>query len=201
MWYTSDIMPWSVICAVFKVCVCVSSMEGGELFSRIQARGDQAFTEKGEDCVINTSQDLREKDWTIIPCKEQYKADILDNIRQESTEYIHAFLSSTWSVLLVSFVVWYWNCFRFERVSFPLFLPEASEIMRDIGTAIDFLHNINIAHRDIKVQRHHHPNHEECDQLGVIKGTFVIFFFFFFCLLTSQRTCCTPLKKETGSSS
>lgn len=27
---------------------------------------------------------------------------------------------------------------------------EASEIMRDIGTAIDFLHNINIAHRDIK---------------------------------------------------
>lgn len=33
------------------VCVClpVSSMEGGELFSRIQARGDQAFTEKGED--------------------------------------------------------------------------------------------------------------------------------------------------------
>uniref|UniRef100_A0A3P9PVH8 non-specific serine/threonine protein kinase n=1 Tax=Poecilia reticulata TaxID=8081 RepID=A0A3P9PVH8_POERE len=48
-------------------------MEGGELFSRIQARGDQAFTEK-----------------------------------------------------------------------------EASEIMRDIGTAISFLHNIDIAHRDIK---------------------------------------------------
>lgn len=48
-------------------------MEGGELFSRIQARGDQAFTER-----------------------------------------------------------------------------EASEIMRDIGTAIQFLHNMNIAHRDIK---------------------------------------------------
>lgn len=25
--------------------------------------------------------------------------------------------------------------------------------MRDIGTAIEFLHNINIAHRDIKVRR------------------------------------------------
>lgn len=59
MWYTGDIIPQSVLFAVFffylivYVCVCVclpvSSMEGGELFSRIQARGDQAFTEKGED--------------------------------------------------------------------------------------------------------------------------------------------------------
>ena len=30
-------------------------------------------------------------------------------------------------------------------------LAEGSEIMRDIGTAIEFLHNVNIAHRDIKV--------------------------------------------------
>uniref|UniRef100_A0A3B5Q9I0 non-specific serine/threonine protein kinase n=1 Tax=Xiphophorus maculatus TaxID=8083 RepID=A0A3B5Q9I0_XIPMA len=58
-----------------KKCLLIimECMEGGELFSRIQARGDQAFTEK-----------------------------------------------------------------------------EASEIMRDIGTAISFLHNIDIAHRDIK---------------------------------------------------
>ncbi|XP_017280708.1 MAP kinase-activated protein kinase 3 isoform X2 [Kryptolebias marmoratus] len=58
-----------------KKCLLIimECMEGGELFSRIQARGDQAFTEK-----------------------------------------------------------------------------EASEIMRDIGTAIQFLHNIDIAHRDIK---------------------------------------------------
>ncbi|XP_077429414.1 MAP kinase-activated protein kinase 3 [Vanacampus margaritifer] len=58
-----------------KKCLLIimECMEGGELFSRIQARGDQAFTEK-----------------------------------------------------------------------------EASEIMRDIGTAIEFLHSINIAHRDIK---------------------------------------------------
>nr|XP_057925397.1 MAP kinase-activated protein kinase 3 isoform X1 [Doryrhamphus excisus] len=58
-----------------KKCLLIimECMEGGELFSRIQARGDQAFTEK-----------------------------------------------------------------------------EASEIMKDIGTAIEFLHNINIAHRDIK---------------------------------------------------
>ncbi|AWP03289.1 MAP kinase-activated protein kinase 3 isoform 2 [Scophthalmus maximus] len=58
-----------------KKCLLIvmECMEGGELFSRIQVRGDQAFTEK-----------------------------------------------------------------------------EASEIMRDIGTAIHFLHDINIAHRDIK---------------------------------------------------
>ncbi|XP_077386366.1 MAP kinase-activated protein kinase 3 isoform X2 [Festucalex cinctus] len=58
-----------------KKCLLIimECMEGGELFSRIQARGDQAFTEK-----------------------------------------------------------------------------EASEIMRDIGTAIEFLHSLNIAHRDIK---------------------------------------------------
>ncbi|XP_073732291.1 MAP kinase-activated protein kinase 3 [Misgurnus anguillicaudatus] len=58
-----------------KKCLLIimECMEGGELFSRIQARGDQAFTER-----------------------------------------------------------------------------EASEIMRDIGTAIQFLHNMNIAHRDIK---------------------------------------------------
>ncbi|XP_026791506.1 MAP kinase-activated protein kinase 3 isoform X2 [Pangasianodon hypophthalmus] len=58
-----------------KKCLLIimECMEGGELFSRIQARGDQAFTER-----------------------------------------------------------------------------EGSEIMRDIGTAIEYLHNMNIAHRDIK---------------------------------------------------
>ncbi|XP_059919925.1 MAP kinase-activated protein kinase 3 isoform X2 [Gadus macrocephalus] len=58
-----------------KKCLLIimECMQEGELFSRIQARGDQAFTEK-----------------------------------------------------------------------------EASEIMRDIGAAIEFLHNLNIAHRDIK---------------------------------------------------
>ncbi|XP_003973561.1 MAP kinase-activated protein kinase 3 [Takifugu rubripes] len=58
-----------------KKCLLIimECMEGGELFSRIQAKGDQAFTEK-----------------------------------------------------------------------------EASEIMRDIGTATDYLHRFDIAHRDIK---------------------------------------------------
>ncbi|XP_028969976.2 MAP kinase-activated protein kinase 2 [Esox lucius] len=53
--------------------IIMECMEGGELFSRIEARGDQAFTEK-----------------------------------------------------------------------------EASDIMRDIGTAIEYLHHMNIAHRDVK---------------------------------------------------
>lgn len=37
------IFPFTLV----QLCVC-GSMEGGELFSRIQAKGDQAFTEKGE---------------------------------------------------------------------------------------------------------------------------------------------------------
>ncbi|KAM3621376.1 uncharacterized protein V6R79_010406 [Siganus canaliculatus] len=75
-----------------KKCLLIimECMEGGELFSRIQARGDQAFTEK-----------------------------------------------------------------------------EASEIMRDIGTAIDFLHNINIAHRDIKPENLLYNKEKE----GILKLT------------------------------
>ncbi|KAI4880922.1 hypothetical protein NFI96_006114 [Prochilodus magdalenae] len=60
-------------------------MEGGELFSRIQARGDQAFTER-----------------------------------------------------------------------------EGSEIMRDIGTAVQYLHNMDIAHRDIKPENLLYTN-KECN--------------------------------------
>lgn len=76
-----------------KKCLLIimECMEGGELFSRIQARGDQAFTEK-----------------------------------------------------------------------------EASDIMRDIGTAIQFLHNMNIAHRDIKPEN---LLYNSKDNTGVLKLT------------------------------
>ncbi|XP_028853566.1 MAP kinase-activated protein kinase 2-like [Denticeps clupeoides] len=76
-----------------KKCLLIvmECMEGGELFSRIQARGDQAFTER-----------------------------------------------------------------------------EGSEIMRDIGTAIQFLHNINIAHRDIKPEN---LLYNSKDMNGVLKLT------------------------------
>uniref|UniRef100_A0A8C6L5W8 6-phosphofructo-2-kinase/fructose-2,6-biphosphatase 4 n=1 Tax=Nothobranchius furzeri TaxID=105023 RepID=A0A8C6L5W8_NOTFU len=76
-----------------KKCLLIimECMEGGELFSRIQARGDQAFTEK-----------------------------------------------------------------------------EASEIMKDIGTAIEFLHSIDIAHRDIKPEN---LLYNSKDRNGVLKLT------------------------------
>uniref|UniRef100_A0A8C1MXY7 non-specific serine/threonine protein kinase n=1 Tax=Cyprinus carpio TaxID=7962 RepID=A0A8C1MXY7_CYPCA len=76
-----------------KKCLLIimECMEGGELFSRIQVRGDQAFTER-----------------------------------------------------------------------------EASEIMRDIGTAIQYLHNMNIAHRDIKPENLLYNSKEDT---GVLKLT------------------------------
>lgn len=39
-------------CNVGVFCVLCFSMEGGELFSRIQERGDQAFTERGEKSQV-----------------------------------------------------------------------------------------------------------------------------------------------------
>lgn len=43
--------------------------------------------------------------------------------------------------------------FRTSVSSVGLFLihSEASEIMHDIGTAIEYLHQVDIAHRDVKV--------------------------------------------------
>ncbi|CDQ89401.1 unnamed protein product [Oncorhynchus mykiss] len=53
--------------------------------------------------------------------------------------------SSSWNVCKVE------NCSAGSRPEGTrLSLREGSEIMRDIGTAIEFLHNMNIAHRDIK---------------------------------------------------
>lgn len=41
--------------------------------------------------------------------------------------------------------------FQTSVLCFSLFSAEASEIMKSIGEAIQYLHSINIAHRDVKV--------------------------------------------------
>lgn len=101
-------------------------MEGGELFSRIQAKGDQAFTEKGETWT-RPERIARSRRW-----------------RQT------AFLYPTYLTPMFSGIA---AGLRQSFFSSSLSLPEASEIMWDIGTAIDYLHCIDIAHRDIKVPR------------------------------------------------
>lgn len=78
-------------------------MEGGELFARIQARGDQAFTERG---AFSSNQPI------------------------------------SWCLCILPPV-----CFT----CVSLVCSEASEIMHDIGTAIEYLHRMDIAHRDVKV--------------------------------------------------
>lgn len=87
----------------WSLCSFWLSMEGGELFSRIQARGDQAFTERGK--------------------LKQFKI----------FEFLYCVLH------------WVYACCY-------LWPPEASEIMHDIGMAIEYLHHMDIAHRDVKVQ-------------------------------------------------
>lgn len=54
--------------------------------------------------------------------------------------------------------VGHWGCIcrlvyhsRISSSGFPLLSAEASEIMKSIGEAIQYLHSVNIAHRDVKV--------------------------------------------------
>lgn len=103
MWYTGDTSHWSVICAISKLCVYVSSMEGGELFSRIQARGDQAFTEKGEDWwrMNGVWKYHRMLDMQKVPLlKERYREEIVEITKDESTKRVqnNEFVSSLSSV-------------------------------------------------------------------------------------------------------
>lgn len=103
------------VCQEFPRCprpdlfvhLCLCSMVGGELFSHIQARGDQAFTERGASF---TSSQLN---WQV---------PILPHI------------------CYICPVIFFFSCHL-----------EASEIMHDIGTAIEYLHHMGIAHRDVKV--------------------------------------------------
>lgn len=43
-----------------------------------------------------------------------------------------------------------------------MYFTEASEIMRDIGSAIQYLHAMNIAHRDVKVRPAIFPHFQYC---------------------------------------
>lgn len=145
MYFVSFFLKWvkTVFCSVvWPVRVFffffVFSMEGGELFSRIQARGDQAFTEKGEDTFF----------------LEKNKNETFGGSMRRSSSKSDSYKLTTTNLTNILFIY----CFAiFQRIrlvwetvclSSP---PEASGIMKDIGTAIEFLHNINIAHRDVKV--------------------------------------------------
>ena len=93
------------------------SMDGGELFSHIQDRGNQAFTERGKGI----------------------------------------FFPNFWTVWMSPFTPLVFN-FSLAQLCLELFLLsptpylEASDIMKSIGEAIQYLHAIDIAHRDIKVK-------------------------------------------------
>lgn len=97
----------------------------------------------------SVSQDVREREWTVNNMGEENKSAILENIRN----IIYPKCVPVWSLIYL-FCVCDTGTASGLRMCPPVFLPEASEIMKDIGTAIEYLHHINIAHRDIKVHSH-----------------------------------------------
>ena len=112
-------------------------MEGGELFSRIQERGDQAFTERGlfyfVDCILNQ---LLLQDTLLLTFFQHYIPYKL---------WKRAFIVQTHYLCVCV-------CVR-VRVAYGglVVLTEAAKIVFEICLAIEFLHTHDIAHRDLKV--------------------------------------------------
>lgn len=74
-----------------------------------------------------------------------------------------------------------WGCIgRLVSSGFPLLSAEASEIMKSIGEAIQYLHSINIAHRDVKVTPAYTPR---SGRLGPNPD----------CLIFQGRMVCSPV--------
>uniref|UniRef100_A0A671SC08 non-specific serine/threonine protein kinase n=1 Tax=Sinocyclocheilus anshuiensis TaxID=1608454 RepID=A0A671SC08_9TELE len=47
--------------------IVMECMDGGELFSRIQDRGDQAFTERGNNLMMTNIDEINENDFAFMP--------------------------------------------------------------------------------------------------------------------------------------
>lgn len=159
-----------------QVCVCVFTVW----------REGSCLVESRPEETRPSLRKVRSDTWVDIITETRTILPMLDHIEQQSTVDVHFF---NWHIFIVRRWIYFW----FERLFSPLFLPEASEIMREIGTAIDYLHNVNIAHRDIKVHRKGDQYQQKINRKNIT-------FFSFFCLLSSQRTCCTHRKIETLSS-
>lgn len=137
------------------------SMDGGELFSRIQDRGDQAFTERGEECT-HTHKQAAIITNVLYQC---LKSNIIQNpLRGGKKEVsniptvkinISFFLffktvGNKWLEHLLAKAKTKVFTVSIEKI-YSLVALEASDIMKSIGEAIEYLHAVNIAHRDVKV--------------------------------------------------
>ena len=100
-------------------------MTGGELFERIQQKGDSPFTERGRCDKVQIYW------WFHATGRISHSISVLKTTN-----------CCKLKVLIV------YNLLR----CFPLAFSEAAAIVRQVTIAIAHLHSLNIAHRDLKVQ-------------------------------------------------
>lgn len=136
-------------------------MTGGELFERIQQKGDSPFTERGRCDKVQIYW------WFHATGRISHSISVLKTTN-----------CCKLKVLIV------YNLLR----CFPLAFSEAAAIVRQVTIAIAHLHSLNIAHRDLKVQCtiictdlkfkiKHIVNNTLWTPL--VFTSFIIFFFFF----------------------
>ncbi|VDO63115.1 unnamed protein product [Heligmosomoides polygyrus] len=137
--------------------VVMESMRGGELFNRIQERGQQAFTEREAASIMYEicsavahlhKMNIAHRD--IKPENLLY-VDNTPNARLKLTDFGFAKRTDESEPLgLATACYTPYYCAPEERGQQAFTEREAASIMYEICSAVAHLHKMNIAHRDIK---------------------------------------------------
>ncbi|MGH0158980.1 UNVERIFIED_CONTAM: hypothetical protein FKN15_036624 [Acipenser sinensis] len=136
--------------------IVMECMDGGELFSRIQDRGDQAFTEREASEIMHSIGEAIQYLHSInIAHRDVKPENLLYTTKRPSallklTDFGFAKETTTHNSLATPMDGGELFSRIQDRGDQAFTEREASEIMHSIGEAIQYLHSINIAHRDVK---------------------------------------------------